>query len=469
LKILLYIVGAILACCLLAVLAGLLFVNPNSYKPAIEAAASEALGMSVRIDGQLRYQPGSPLRLAMDRVTVRNRDTDLALIQQAELAVAPLSLLRGELRYSDITLRGAQISLQRDAAGHYNYEKTVDTRRVAHELNLPRVVFKDLVVKYTDLPGGGGFELSRCNGDLTGLHHPGAAPFLMRLSLQGELACDELRSKATATDVKFTLRARDGVFDFNPLTLRLFGGEGSANVRMDRSGEVPIITGRYSLRQFRIEDFFAAVSPRKSVSGRMDFNASLSMHGRTRAELRASAAGDLSLSGKDLQYSGADLDREFSRYESSQNFSLFDLGAMLFAGPLGLAVTKGYDFSTLALEHGGTTRIQTVDTTWKMSNGIAHAQDVAMATRENRVALQGDLDFVTDQFDGVVVALVDDMGCARLRQNVSGPFGKPAVTKPSVLESLAGPVTGLLSKAKQLLPGRAGCEPFYSGAVAAPH
>jgi hypothetical protein len=83
--------------------------------------------------------------------------------------------------------------------------------------------------------------------------------------------------------------------------------------------------------------------------------------------------------------------------------------------------------------------------------------------------LQGGLDFVNDEYDDVVVALIDSNGCARVRQKISGPFSKPVVGKPSVLASLAGPVLNLLRKAGDLLPGSGGkCEVFYSGSVAPP-
>jgi AsmA protein len=92
-----------------------------------------------------------------------------------------------------------------------------------------------------------------------------------------------------------------------------------------------------------------------------------------------------------------------------------------------------------------------------------------MATRENRLALQGGLDFVDDEYDDVIVALIDSNGCAKVRQKISGPFSKPVVEKLSVLASLSGPVLKLLSNTRALLPGtRERCEVFYSGSVAPP-
>jgi hypothetical protein len=90
-----------------------------------------------------------------------------------------------------------------------------------------------------------------------------------------------------------------------------------------------------------------------------------------------------------------------------------------------------------------------------------------MATKENRIALQGRLDFVNDQFDDVTVALVDSKGCVKVQQKVSGPFQNPAVQKPDPVTSLAGPALRLLKKGGDLLTGRQ-CDVFYAGSVAAP-
>ena len=161
------------------------------------------------------------------------------------------------------------------------------------------------------------------------------------------------------------------------------------------------------------------------------------------------------------------LDEQLKKYEASPNFNLFDMTAFLFAGPIGLAVTKGYEFSGLVQQSEGSTQMRTVVSKWKVEKGVAYAKDVALATSEHRVAMQGGLDFVADEYDEVFVGLVDSNGCAKVRQRIRGPFSKPVVEKLNVLVALAGPALNLLSKARDLLPSSGGkCEVFYNGSVA---
>jgi AsmA protein len=104
---------------------------------------------------------------------------------------------------------------------------------------------------------------------------------------------------------------------------------------------------------------------------------------------------------------------------------------------------------------------------WKIERGVAQAHDVAMTTKERRVALRGGLDFVNERFNDVTGALIDARGCAEVRQKIRGPFLKPVVDKPNILTSLAGPALKLLRKGSKFFPGNA-CDVFYAGLVVPP-
>lgn len=205
-----------------------------------------------------------------------------------------------------------------------------------------------------------------------------------------------------------------------------------------------------------------------SVQGLMDFSTTLAMRGRTRQEMRQSAAGEASLSGTDLTLDGMDLDAQLAKFESSQNLSLFDVSALLLAGPVGLIATKSVDFAGLAETNNGKTVLRTVVSTWTVEKGMAVAKDVALATSKNRLAVHGGLDLVGDQYRDITVALLDANGCALAKQKISGPLSKPILDKSNILVPI-GPFLKFFNKATTLFAGPgAKCEVFYAGSVAPP-
>jgi hypothetical protein len=95
------------------------------------------------------------------------------------------------------------------------------------------------------------------------------------------------------------------------------------------------------------------------------------MQGETVKKMRQTLQGQVSLRGRNLTLNGRDLDQAFARFESSQTFNLIDIGAFFFAGPVGLAVTKGYDFATVMQGSEGRSAIRTLVSDWAVERGVA--------------------------------------------------------------------------------------------------
>ena len=456
---------------LILISAALFFlVDASVFKPRVETAASEALGMEVRIGGPLEITFFPELQIQLGDVRIRNRGMEIVSAKKAYVEVALRPLFHGEIRIGGIGMQHPRISIQRDRNGVLNYKNREAPKRRVSILGLRNLSLTDGILLYRDEKSGEGFEAGSFNLDVHSLRIAGGngAERLKNLSFIAEFSCREIRTKSLIlSDVKFTGKGRDGVFALDPVTLRLFGGQGSGKVEADFSDPAPRYSVHASLSKFRIEEYLKTVSAEKLAEGSMNFSTSLSMQGNTAKEIVRSAGGSASLRGENLILHGYDLDREFARFESSQNFNLVDAAAFFFAGPIGLAVTKGYDFAGIFQGSGGSSRIGKLFSDWKVERGIAQALDVAMATRQNRVALKGRINFVDERFDDVTIALINARGCARVQQKIHGPFRKPVVEKPNVLISLAGPVLNLLRQAGELL-GAEKCEAFYTGSVPAP-
>jgi hypothetical protein len=201
----------------------------------------------------------------------------------------------------------------------------------------------------------------------------------------------------------------------------------------------------------------------------MDFSLNIATNGKNLEEMKRRMNGEASLKGENLLLYGIDLDSLLSKIQESQNFSLVDVGAFFLAGPLGTALTKGYDFVGVYKEtRGGQGIIKKLVSAWRIKYGIAEAEDVALSTKRNRVAMKGRLDFVNSRFDDVTVSALDEKGCSKFSQKIRGPFRKPQIEKKvSTVKTIVGPAVNLFEKAQKFM-GLGKCKVFYKGSVKHP-
>ena len=470
LKAITYTAGAFIGLIVLAAIALSLFLDINAYKPRLEAAASAVTGMEVSVNGHLGISFFPGLRVTLEDVHIRNRGAELVTARKARIGVDFLALLKQDVRIRSVVLEQPILSIERDRDGRFNYEKPDAVRGPLPGLSLTKMSFSDGTFRYLDRQSGKGFEAAGCSLDADRLQlaerdRPG---IMKNLSLSAEIVCGSVRTKEhAASDLKFTVAGKRGVFDITPLTMRAYDGQGSGNLRADFTGAVPRYHLSYTLAQLHVDAFLKPLSPKNAPEGSADLTANLSMQGKTVKDMRQTLQGQVSLRGKNLILNGRDLDQEFARFESSQTFNLVDVGAFFFAGPVGLVVTKGYNFANILQGSEGRSEIRTLVSDWKVERGVALSRDVAIATTKNRVALQGGLDFVNERFDDVTVALIDDKGCIRAQQTIHGAFNNPVVENPSTLKALTGPVVKLLKQVGSLFPGGE-CEVFYAGSVVPP-
>ena len=466
LKITLWIGGALVGVLVLAMI-GIFFVDANAFKPSLEAAASRAMGMKVQVVGNISFGLSPGFYIALEDVQIRNRGIDVATAHSAQLGVEFFPLLQKKVRIRSVTLKNAKLYIERDSKGLLNLENTEKPKGTPRTLDLARISASDGSVVYADKKSGKIVEAKDCKLEASRLQLTGVTgtDLMKNIYLKADLACKRVSNKDyVISDLKLSANGEKGIFNLKPVSLQIFGGQGSGQVSADFSGREPLWKIQYSLAKFRVEEVLATVKSTQMIKGSMDFSASLSMRGKNRKSAQQTVHGEATLRGENLMLVGRDLDRELALYDTTQKFNLVDLGALYFAGPIGLAITKGYDYAKLFKGKGGNSQIRKLVSQWKIEHGVAEAQDVALATNENRLALQGGLDFANQRYQHITVALVDTKGCTLVRQKISGPFKNPELEKPNVIKAITGPARKLLTKTKEIFTGKH-CELFYSGSV----
>src|SRR3990172_1125289 len=295
--------GGLFALLILAAVALVLFVDVNAHKPGLEAAASDALGMEVRIGGRLGIGLFLGFHVTLEDVRIRNRGADVASAKETMLGIELLPLLHKEVRIVKIGMKRPRISIEQDRDGKFNFETPEEEagKKTAEEaegtrfsLDVAKISLSDGALFYADKKTGEELEAGDFNLDVSRLRFTGGkkSDLLKNLSFAAEFACKEFRKGSLAvSNLKIHIDGKDGVLDLHPVTMLLFGGQGSGSLRADFSGSVPDYHVRYSLSGFRIEEFLKALSPKTVAEGSMDFSATLSTRGKTANEMKRTADG----------------------------------------------------------------------------------------------------------------------------------------------------------------------------------
>ena len=451
-----------------------LMLNTKGFTPQIEAAASNVLGMDVRIKGKVGIALFPGFGLSVKDVDVRNKGLDVVTIRKMRIGLKLIPLARSEIKIIRVGLVKPVFSIIRSKNEMFNLEKP--GRRLWEKLlAVKKISISQGSLAYTDETSGEKIEVGDLNLSIRNLFSgrtDSSEPF-KNISFIGDIRCKILKTyNVTLTNLVMRAAGEKGILDINPVSMNIFGGTGNGSIHVDMTGSSPHYRIIYTLNRVRIEELFQQYSlkkiPRKTIEGPIDFSADLTAMGKSADEVKRSLNGNLSLNGENLMLYNIDIDALIAKYERSQNFNLVDVGAFLLAGPFGPVITKSYNFASLYEEsRGGKGVVRKVVSVWKVKKGIAEALDVALASKKQRIAMKGGLNFINERFVDVTVAALDKRGCAVYSEKVNGSFHKPQIEKENIFTSIAGSVSNPLEDAWKFIQGKE-CTVFYSGSVSQP-
>ena len=269
-KIALLAVGGGFALLILAAVALVLFVDVNALKPRLEAAASDALGMEVRIGGRLGIRLFPGFHITVEDVRIRNRGADVASAKETTLGIEFLPLLHRELRIVKIGMKRPRISIEQDRDGKFNFEspegeagkKTAEERKGTRiSLDVTKISLSDGALFYADKKTGEVLEAGVFTLNVTRLRFTGGkSPDLRKnLSFAAEFACKEFRKGDLAvSNLKLRVEGKDGRYAIRPVTAArlVYSGPGG-KVEADRIalGMDNLAVGGEGKPDFPAEDF----------------------------------------------------------------------------------------------------------------------------------------------------------------------------------------------------------------------
>jgi AsmA protein len=307
-------------------------------------------------------------------------------------------------------------------------------------------------------------EFNDLSLDAQNIHYEKKTNPLRNLSSSIILSAGNIKNSSfKIKDTQFHILAKDGSYTIVPDKFALFGKDGTGQFIANPFAAPPSYEIKYTVDRFRIEDLLSNFVTKEYLTGPADLTIELVFTGKKWKEISSTMKGRIHLTGDSLVLTGFDFDNFIKKYERSQRFTLADIGAVIVAGPLGLAVTKGTDFTRILFTNDeDSTLITKLYSEWAVQNGNLKMHDVAFTTPENRMASKGWIDLTNDSLD-ITFAVLNPKGCSILIQNVNGSLKEPKLGDLEVISKLLAPVTNLLKDVFD-----PDCEPFYNGVVKQP-
>lgn len=471
------IAGLLIAAALAAATASLL--QGDRYRERLESLAAEYLDATLHINGRLVLALLPRPSVAAQDIVLEHDGAEIGRAEQARIEFSWLSLLRRQPAVKAIRLQAPHLALTRAADGSLNLRLRNDGAsdhdtepQTGRDLTLGQLKIEAGHFSLTQHTAGGGHSiiLEEFTLALEDVRLDSeSAPFVARLALQGDLSAERLHLNAVTIEAaQARLSAANGQLALADVRGVLFDGQLSGTLDMEQTESQLQLNTNVSLSAFSLQAFLRQIIPELNAQGQLDFTAELASQSRNPGDWLQQLDGQLMLRGEQLLLQGMDMDAELARYQDTQRFNLVDLGALVFAGPAGIAATKSAGFAQLMKRSDGETRIRELLSRWDIQQGTAQATDVALATAHNRLVLLGQLDLNERRFSDTEVAVVDRNGCAVIRQGISGTFAQPQVEPVNYIRALLGAPLDLLRQGLSLIDLDRPCEPVYHGSIASP-
>lgn len=475
----LLVIGGIVATLAVALVALVLFLDLDKYKPRFEAAASEALGLEVRIGGTMNLSLFPPFGVTAGGLRVERGGEDVLRTEKVRVDLSILPLLLGRIRLRHVEIIRPALSLRRTSRGPFDLERYIYRPLQNARDALPgtfdhigRVSVTGGTVSYA---GKDPAFRTRAEGlDLTirdiTFRGTTVEELFRNISFTGRAAATGANlGNRKLSGISLSISAGNGNYEITPISLEAFGGTGEGSVWINFSSSIPLVQVRYTLSGADLGRLEEVSGWDEDIpEGPVDLSANLFMKGKGWDALERTMTGDISGTGRNLAFPGPDLDDLLSASGENKDLPLPMIAALLMSPlPFTPAMHGLSALDHAAGETTGESRIGMLVSTWAVKDGVFEARDVALGTIEHRVALTGRIDLPGKRFVDIAIAPVDGNGCAQGVHTVQGPFDHPRITAERPVKEISPSREGPAGQAGEPV-SEEGCRKFYAGSVPPP-
>ncbi len=252
LKLLAWLVGALVVLLLALIIVLPLLIDPNDYKPDITRLVQDKTGRELQIQGDIELSVFPWLGVELPALSLSNAvgfdAPHMLAIKQLDVRAKLLPLLRGELEVGTVVLHGLQVNLARNAEGVSNWDDLLARFAADSEaappagsaagalppLALGGVELRDAAITFTDAQAARQVSIAPLNLELGEFRFGVPAPLhldanfsttnpalQLALTLDGELLADPAAQQFGMTDMAMRMTASGDSLPVSPLDVQL--------------------------------------------------------------------------------------------------------------------------------------------------------------------------------------------------------------------------------------------------------
>jgi AsmA protein len=234
---------------------------------------------------------------------------------------------------------------------------------------------------------------------------------LRKLNLDGSLRIGALKvMNVKSSQVRVDVTALNGLVNLDPLSANLYQGSMNGSLSVNAQA-IPSIAIIQNLNGINVSPLAKDAANLDMLEGNGNIGVNLTAHGNTVSAMKKALNGNFSLNLANGAIKGFDIDKK-----------LVAAQAMLSNG-------RGATSETQAAKKEEKTAFKEFKATFKVTNGVAHNDDLSLRTELVRVGGTGDINVGNDSIDYYAKAAI-----------AKSPEGRIGITVPL---HVSGPYTGL--------------------------
>ncbi len=228
---------------------------------------------------------------------------------------------------------------------------------------------------------------------------------LRQLSLDGSLRMGALKAgNINTTELRADVKARNGEVDINPLSVDLYHGSAKLSASVNAVPATPTFAVKGNLVGIKIASLTKDAADLDIIEGTGTITLNLTTQGNRVSALKKALTGSMAVDLSDGAIKGINLPK-------------------LVKGVQSLSMNTG--MQTIGLNKEEKTPFSECKASFRVVNGVAHNDDLAVKSPMLRIAGNGDIDIGNDSLDyttKVTLSKTEGGGAATLPVHLSGPF-----------------------------------------------